>query len=138
MAEFAEPGSGKDGALAGKQYQDLPVVARGILDVLQGELASPELYKEYVGRYVEMWPGRYRRMVSALDADDQEALMDAVLSVKTSAGMLGALRLQQLALTIEDAVRKQELDGVRAVLHELESCGQLTSDQLRGELSHEL
>jgi HPt (histidine-containing phosphotransfer) domain-containing protein len=85
-----------------------------------------------------MWPGRYRRMVSALDADDQEALMDAVLSVKTSAGMLGALRLQQLALTIEDAVRKQEMDGVRAVLDELESCGQLTSDQLRDELSHEL
>ena len=138
MAEFAEPGSGKDGAVAGKTYQDLPVVARGVLDVLQGELASPELYKEYVGRYLEMWPGRYQRMVSALDADDQEALMDAVLSVKTSAGMLGAVRLQQLALTIENAVRKQQMDGVRAVLNELEGCGQITSEQLRLELSHEI
>lgn len=122
--------------MAGQEYSDLPLVARGVLDVLQGELAAPELYREYVGRYLVMWPGRYRRLVCALDADDQEALMDAVVSVKTSAGMLGAFRLQQLALAIEDAVRKQRMDRVRALLPEVETCGRLTMKQLLQELDH--
>lgn len=98
------------------------------------ELAAPELYRAYVGRYLEMWPDRYRRLVSAVDEEDDEALMDAVLSVKTSAGMLGALRLEQLAFDMEDAVRKQRMDRVRALLAELKLCGQLTADQLRHEL----
>lgn len=42
--------------------------------------------------------------------------MDAVLSVRTSAGMLGALRLGRLAKDVE-------------------LCGRLTSEQLRHELN---
>lgn len=64
--------------------------------------------------------------------------MDAVLSVKTSAGMLGALRLEQLALKMEDAVRKQRMDKVRVLLTEMEICGQLTMVQLRDELNEHL
>lgn len=120
--------------MAGQESRDLPLVAREILDALHDELAAPELYRAYVGRYLEMWPGRYRRLVSAVDAEDDEALVDAVLSVKTSAGMLGALRLEQLALDMEDAVRKRRMDRVRALLAELELCGQLTTEQLRREL----
>lgn len=120
--------------MAGQEYRDLPLVDRGVLDLLHEELAAPELYRAYVGRYLEMWPDRYRRLVSAVDAEDDEALMDAVLSVKTSAGMLGALRLEQLVLDMEDAVRKRRMDRVRALLAELELCGQFTTEQLRREL----
>lgn len=121
--------------MAGQEYPDLPLVARDILDALHDELADPQLYRLYVGQYLAMWPNRYQRLVSALQAENNEALMDAVLSVKTSAGMLGALRLVRLAREVEDEVRSQRMYRVRVLLPELELCGRLTSEQLRHELN---
>lgn len=119
--------------MAGQDYRDFPLIAREVLDVLQDEIAAPEIYGEYVGRYLAMWPDRYRRLVSALNSGDEEALMDAALSVKTSARMMGALRLAQLASAMEDAVSEQRMDKVRALLDELDNCGRLTMEQLRHE-----
>lgn len=120
--------------MAGQEYRDLPLVAYEVLEVLRDDLAAPELYRAYVARYLQMWPGRCQRVVSALDAEDHEALMDAVLSIKTSAGMLGALRLVWLASDVEDAVRMGRMGRVRGLLTEMELCGQLTTEQLRTEL----
>ncbi|MGN7150732.1 Hpt domain-containing protein [Arthrobacter sp. SAFR-179] len=135
MTELAERGGGREVAVAGQEHDDLPLVAHDILEVLREELADSGLYRRYVDQYVAMWPGRHRRLVSALNTEDHEAFRDAVLSVKTSAGMLGALRLEQLALEMEDAVRKQRMERVRTLLTELEICGQLTTEQLRDELA---
>jgi HPt (histidine-containing phosphotransfer) domain-containing protein len=134
VAALVEWRGGREGVLAGQEYGGPPLVARDILEVLFEELADSGLYRRYVDQYVAMWPGRYRRLVSALGGEDHEVLMDAVLSVKTSAGMLGALQLEQLALEMEDAVRKQRMDRVRALLPEVKICGQLTTVQLRDEL----
>lgn len=134
MAGFAESGRGREAAVAGQEYRDLPLVAREILDVLQDDLADPELYRRYVGQYLAIWPSRYGRLMSALQTENKEALMDAVLSIKTSAGMLGALRLAQLASDLEDELRRQRMDEVRALAAEVERCGELTTEQLRHEL----
>lgn len=123
--------------MAGQNYRELPLVSREALDDLRHGIGAPEVYSEYVGRYLAMWPGRYQRLVTALGSGNEEALMDAVLSVKTSAGMLGALRLARLALDMTEAVREGRMDGVRARLDELELCGRLTMEQLRHELGQD-
>lgn len=120
-------------SLAGQDYRDFPLIAREVLDVLQDDIAAPEVYREYGGRYRTMWPDRYRRLVSALNSGDEEVLLDAVLSVKTSAGMIGALRLARLASVMEDAVRELRMSQVRALLDELENCGRLTMEKLLHE-----
>lgn len=119
--------------MAGEDYRDFPLIAREVLDVLEDEIAAPGIYTEYVRQYLAIWPDRYRRLVSALNSGDEDALLDAVLSVKTSAGMMGALRLARLASALEDAVRERRLGEVRAFLDELEDCGRLTMEQLRQE-----
>lgn len=134
MAAFTGGSGGKEVLMTGREYRDLPLVARGDLDALRDDLAAPELYRTYVGQYLQMWPRRCQRLVSALDIEDKEALMDAVLSIKTSAGMLGAVRLEQLALNIEDAARNGRMDRARSFLAELDMCGELTTEQLRCEL----
>lgn len=136
FAGLSGPGISKEAVVDGQDYGDFPLVSREVLDVLQEGVGAPEVYREYVGRYLAMWPGRYQRLVSALGSGDEEALMDAVLSVKTSAGMLGALRLARLVLDMEDAVRER-IGGVRARLDELELCGRLTMEQLRHELGQD-
>lgn len=123
--------------MAGQDYRDFPLITREVLDILRDEIAAPEVYGEYVGRSLAMWPSRYRRLASALNSGDEEALMDAVLSVKTSAGMMGALRLARLAAEMEDAVRERRMSVVRALLDELENCGRLTMEQLRQETGHD-
>lgn len=120
--------------MAGQEYRDLPLIAYEVLDDLRADLAAPELFQGYVGRYVEMWPDRCRRLATALDAEDQEALLDAVLSITTSAGMVGAVRLEQVALDIKDTARNGRVESVRSFLEELELCGQLTIEQLRRDL----
>lgn len=135
MAAFAGFGSGREATVAGQEYRDLPLVAREVLDDLRDDLADPGLYERYVGQYLAIWPGRYGRLISALQAENNDALTDAVLSIKTSAGMLGALRLAQLASDIEDEVRHQRMNNVRALAAEVERCGELTAEQLRHELS---
>lgn len=135
MAAFVESGSGREAAVAGQEYRDLPLVAREILDDLRDELADPVLYRRYVGQYLAIWPSRYGRLISALQAENNDALMDAVLSIKTSAGMLGALRLAKLVNDLEEDVRHQRMDNVRALAAEVERCGELTTEQLRHELS---
>lgn len=113
--------------------QDLPLVAAGVLEELKADLAVPELYRRYLSHYLKMWPQRCGRLSSAVRAEDGEALLDAVLSIKTSAAMVGALRLECLARGIEAAARDGCRDRMQPWLAELERCGALTMEQLRRE-----
>lgn len=119
--------------MAGHGCQDLPLVAVGVLEDLKADLAVPDLYREYLGQYLKMWPRRRQRLVSALQAEDGEALLDAALSIKTSAAMVGALRLECLARGIEHAVRGGRKDRIQSSMEELELCGELTTEKLRLE-----
>lgn len=134
---FSGPGNAKEAAVDDEDIEDFPLVSRGVLHDLQAALAAPGVYSGYVCAYTAMWPCRFQRLVAALDAGNQEVLMDAVLSVKTSAGMLGALRLARLASEIEDAVRHCRMDWIGTRVGELELCGRLTVEQLRHELGQD-
>ncbi len=56
--------------------------------------------------------------------------MDAVLSLRSSSEMLGALELAGLAIAIEQAIRDRKLDVAAMLLPGLKCCGEDTMSVL--------
>ena len=79
----------------------LPLVSADVFNALQVDLDDAEAARRYLLSNLQMWEGRYTRLSVAIKAGNNEAAMDAVLSVRTSAGMVAALRLAQLAAGIQ-------------------------------------
>jgi HPt (histidine-containing phosphotransfer) domain-containing protein len=109
----------------------LPLVSGDIFGELQADLEDTASAHRYLIEYLQMWEGRLLRLSAAISAENEEAAMDAVLSVRTSAGMIGAVRLAQLAADIEQHLANGDTEGAASWLNELEVCGQLTMEELR-------
>ncbi|MFJ4208470.1 Hpt domain-containing protein [Paenarthrobacter sp. NPDC089675] len=72
------------------------------LSELRAELGGDEsIVSNFVRNYVAMLPWRVARLHHALDNLDIEDAMDAVLSLKTSSHMVGAICLRRLATELE-------------------------------------
>lgn len=108
-----------------------PLVSGDIFNRLQEDLEDTEIARRYLLDYLQMWEDRYVRLSAAVDAGNIEAAMDAVLSVRTSARMIGALRLTILATRIEQYLAAGNTQGAALLLNELEVCGRLTMEELR-------
>ncbi|MFF1830246.1 Hpt domain-containing protein [Paenarthrobacter sp. NPDC058040] len=82
------------------------LVDRTVLTELQAELGGDQsIVTAFVRNYVAMLPWRVARLHHALDNLDLDDAMDAVLSLKTSSQMVGAVCLQRLATEFEVSVR---------------------------------
>jgi HPt (histidine-containing phosphotransfer) domain-containing protein len=64
-------------------------------------------------------------------ADDRAASLDACLSVKSSAAMVGALRLSAVASELERAIRAGDPAASRALLPQLSEVGERSMDAMR-------
>ncbi|OUM44884.1 hypothetical protein [Arthrobacter sedimenti] len=71
----------------------LPVLDPRILDDLGTELSSQACAVRFAELFGEMLPQRIRSVEDALAARDEDAAVVALLSLKASASMVGALRL---------------------------------------------
>ena len=71
----------------------LPVLDPRILDGLGTELSSQACAVRFAELFGEMLPQRIRAVEAALAARDADAAVVALLSLKASASMVGALRL---------------------------------------------
>ena len=109
----------------------LPLVSADVLHALQADLEDAEAARRYLLNNLQMWDGRYTRLSAAINAGNKEAAMDAVLSVSTSARMVGALRLAQLAAGIQQYLVAGDIRGAASSLDELEACGRLTMEELQ-------
>ena len=111
---------------------DLPLVSRDILGTLQEDLQDPGIYRSYVEQNIQMWEGRYGRLSAAIRAGNMADALDALLSVKSSSRMVGAVRLSELAETLQhclDAPTKAV-----SILPELEACGRMTVSWFQDEI----
>ncbi|MFJ4170226.1 Hpt domain-containing protein [Paenarthrobacter sp. NPDC089714] len=82
------------------------LVDHTVLTELQAELGGDHsLVSTFVRNYVAMLPWRVARLHHALDNLDLEDAMDAVLSLKTSSEMVGAVCLRRLALELEISMK---------------------------------
>lgn len=78
--------------------------------------------ENFVGKMTALFaagaPGRLDAMSAAIDASDHSAGAAAAHSLKSSAGQIGAARLQQLSTHLEDAFLRADLAAARALLAE--------------------
>ncbi|MFP3578788.1 Hpt domain-containing protein [Arthrobacter sp. fls2-241-R2A-200] len=82
------------------------LVDHTVLTELQAELGGDQgIILAFVRNYVALLPWRVSRLHRALENLDMEDAMDAVLSLKTSSAMVGAICMNRLATEMEIRLR---------------------------------
>jgi HPt (histidine-containing phosphotransfer) domain-containing protein len=77
-----------------------------VLTGLQAELGGDRsIVTRFVRNYIDLLPWRVDRLHHALNNLDMEDAMDAVLSLKTSSHMVGAICMGRLATELEISIR---------------------------------
>ncbi len=77
-----------------------------VLTELQAELGGDQaIISTFIRNYAELLPWRVERLHHALEKLDIEDAMDAVLSLKTSSHMVGAICMSRLATELEISIR---------------------------------
>jgi len=111
--------------------QELPLLDAAVLEDLEEQLWQPVIAWNFANDYVSMWGQRYRRLVASVERGDRVAALDAVISLKVSSPMVGALRLAYLAERLEAAVREGDLQDGAALLAMIAIHGRATVNELR-------
>ncbi|NUS35348.1 MAG: Hpt domain-containing protein [Pseudarthrobacter sp.] len=105
----------------------LPLIDATVLDELDDELAGSGLAQRFARDYAAMWDQRLSRLGAAVDSQDEDSALDAVISLKISSAMVGGVRLAKLAELLEALIRQGDfaqgqvlmlgvaLDGARTV-----------------------
>lgn len=86
-----------------------PLVDQSVLDRLKEELndGGEGYTRIFVANFISFLPHRHERLRLALTTGDIVGAIDAVLSLKTSAQMVGAERLAGLAMDLEAELRSE-------------------------------
>ncbi|MFE4834305.1 Hpt domain-containing protein [Arthrobacter sp. NPDC056691] len=103
----------------------LPVLDLDVLHELEEDMGSTSVAQNFARDYISIWNKRRSYLEKSVEDNDTEAAMDAVLSVKNSATMVGAARLAQLAVDLERLVKRGDLSAARELL----PCVALTGDE---------
>ncbi|MGF4045326.1 Hpt domain-containing protein [Paenarthrobacter nitroguajacolicus] len=111
-----------------------------VLTELQAELGGDQaIISTFIRNYAELLPWRVERLHHALEKLDIEDAMDAVLSLKTSSHMVGAICMSRLATELEISIRllpgPAHLDELRALVNEIEHFVSATIRELETPLS---
>lgn len=108
----------------------LPLVDNRALDLLGDQIDNPSAVRSFVLDFVDAWDERYLRLVTDIDDRSSVAALDAILSIKTTSTMVGAVRLAQLASGVEDLIRVDEFSAATDLLTRLQGCALQTIDAL--------
>lgn len=106
--------------------EEEPLVDPAALQDLGAGLDDAAVARDFARDYVKMWDSRYQSLAAALERGDEEASLDAVLSLKISSAMVGGIRLSRLAREIERAVRRGDMDRARSLLPTVADDGRKT------------
>ncbi|GAA3309828.1 hypothetical protein GCM10017710_05050 [Arthrobacter ramosus] len=82
----------------------LPAFDRRPLKRLAREMKSKEAAEKFAAAYAKLLPHRVDKISQALSTGNSDLAMDAVLSLKTSSSMVGALRMEQHCVRLEHAL----------------------------------
>lgn len=73
---------------------------------LAAEMDSPAVAIRFLGDFLDMLPGRVSRILRSLQDQDREESLDAVLSLKITSSMAGALETEHQCRVIEANIRR--------------------------------
>ena len=83
-----------------------PLFDAAVLERLREELGEDDsVWRVFVQNFIALLPDRIRRVQLTLTTGDLPGALDAALSLKTSAQMIGAERLAGLAFELELSLR---------------------------------
>lgn len=99
-----KPEGDDDAVDAGASGRPLPAFDRRPLKRLAREMKSKEAAEKFAAAYASLLPQRVDKISHALSTGDSDLAMDAVLSLKTSSSMVGALRMEQHCVRLEHAL----------------------------------
>ena len=109
----------------------LPLVRTDTLHLLEDSLDGERaLCRNFVCRYIEMWPERFARIQAAVTAGHDEDAMDSALSLRSSAMMVGAEQLGELVSDLIRLIESGCQSGAAKKLSALHACGNQTAGQL--------
>ncbi|GAB3560820.1 hypothetical protein GCM10027405_11410 [Arthrobacter alkaliphilus] len=114
----------------------VPLAEHPILDLaefqlLEDQVDNPLVARTFAGDFAKLWAKRYELLSTAIERGDVAGALNAVLSVRTSSMMVGAVRLSVLAARLEERIRRGELRAARPLLTEVAECGYVTVQELK-------
>ena len=110
----------------------LPLVCLETLRSLEESLdGERDLSRNFVRRFVHMWPDRFARIHDAITNNDHEVAMDAVLSLRSASVMVGATRLGDFTTGIIGLIEAGQTATVAELLTALQLCGDQTMYHLK-------
>lgn len=117
--------------IASSSPEEPPLVDLDVLQDLEQQLDGRTAVLGFVDDFTVLWESRYTRVSEALGTGNDEAALDALLSLKASASMVGALQLAGRAEEIESAMKRGDARDGGSYLPALSTCGQLTLQALQ-------
>lgn len=109
----------------------LPLVDAAVLEELEDELAGSGLAQRFARDYAAMWDQRYARLAAAVDNQDRDSALDAVISLKITSMMVGGLRLAKLAELLEAVIRIGDFSQSKVLMVRVAEDGGHTVSELQ-------
>ncbi|MFJ6155303.1 Hpt domain-containing protein [Pseudarthrobacter sp. NPDC092184] len=109
----------------------LPLVDAAVLEELDDELAGSGLAQRFARDYAAMWDQRYTRLAAAVENQDSDSALDAVISLKITSAMVGGLRLAKLAELLESVIRLGDFGQGQALMKRVAADGGQTVSELQ-------
>lgn len=102
-----------------------------VLATMEADVDDPAIAQRFARDYAQMWEARYRRLAAAFEAQDRDAALDVITSLKISSTMVGGLRLAHLAEYMEQILRNGQFSDGQALVAVLADHGNQTIQELR-------
>ncbi|MCM0615720.1 Hpt domain-containing protein [Paenarthrobacter sp. TYUT067] len=83
---------------------------------LADELGNPRPALRFLAKYLSMLPQRVERIVHAVDEGDASETTTALLSLKISSAMVGALETEHQCRAMESMIRENHFDDAAQAL----------------------
>jgi len=99
---------------------------------LADELGNPRPALRFLAKYLSMLPQRVERIVHAVDEGDSSETTTALLSLKISSAMVGALETEHQCRAMESMIRENQFDDAAQALPALRQ----TADRCVASGSH--
>ncbi|MFJ5693576.1 Hpt domain-containing protein [Arthrobacter sp. NPDC093125] len=114
-----------------EQPQGLPILDLKVLQELAEDMGGSGVARAFAKDYIGIWDKRQGYLEQSVRNNDSELAMDAVLSLKNSAFMVGGLQLASLAVELERLIRAGDLPAVRSLLPVVAQTGHDTVTALK-------
>ena len=108
----------------------VPLLDPGVLEDLEAEV--PGAATRFARAFIGLWEQRHARIADAVHAGDRTAALEAALSLKASAMMVGATLLAELAAELARSLSRRDGNQVH-LCDRVGACGAETMEVLRAQ-----